>query len=146
MAASRSGIASLKQALAEKSRKKANPSDQKFKKLFSEAKRKRGVVSVPDAELRYLEGKFDLPLRSIKGFWSKSAGSRKCKCGRVSNAFDIVMTAARRKIHDRETLRNTLMGKRNIFESAKDGRIGECANCGRRIKLESYFTNAYMYA
>ena len=75
-----------------------------------------------------------------------AAGYARCACGRVPSALDLVATALRRRIHDRDTVRDTMLGLTNLVELADGGRAAECFSCGRRMISSSYWTHQYMYA
>lgn len=106
-----------------------------------------GVLDTPAEELRYIEGLLDLPMGHIEQFSIIPAtGHARCTCGRVPSALDLVATALRRRIHDRATVRETVLGLTNLVELADGGRAADCFSCGRRMLSSSYWTNAYMYA
>jgi hypothetical protein len=106
-----------------------------------------GVLDTPADELRYIEGLLGLPMGHIGRFSIiPAAGYARCTCGRVPSALDLVATALRRRIHDRDTVRDTLLGLTNLVELADGGRAGECFSCGRRMISSSYWTHQYMYA
>lgn len=107
----------------------------------------KGVLETPAEELRYIEGLLNLPMGHIERFnIIPAAGHDRCVCGRVPSALDLVATALRRRIHDRETVRETVLGLTNLVELAEGGRAAECFSCGRQMVSSSYWTNAYMYA
>lgn len=106
-----------------------------------------GVLDTPAEELRYIEGLLNLPMGHIERFSIIPApGHARCTCGRVPSALDLVTTALRRRIHDRDTVRETVLGMTNLVELAAGGRQADCFSCGRRMLSSSYWTNAYMYA
>ena len=143
-----SSLKILKERLAgEGFQQKAILSDSQMNELGNALGRNPRVLSTPPEELRYLEGLVDLPLGHLAYFKVIPAkGNERCKCGRTPSALDIVQTALARRLHDKSLVRDTLIGFKNIFESAKDGRNGECIRCGRPVVMESYWTNAYAYA
>lgn len=106
-----------------------------------------GVLDTPAEELRYIEGLLNLPMGHIGRFSIiPAAGYARCACGRVPSALDLVATALRRRIHDRDTVRETVLGLTNLVELADGGRAAECFSCGRRMVSSSYWTHRYMYA
>jgi hypothetical protein len=106
-----------------------------------------GVLDTPAEELRYIEGLLNLPMGHIERFSIiPAAGHARCTCGRVPSALDLVTTALRRRIHDRDTVRETMLGLTNLVELADGGRAAECFSCGRRMISSSYWTHQYMYA
>ena len=106
-----------------------------------------GVLDTPAEELRYIEGLLNLPMGHIQRFSIIPApGHARCSCGRLPSALDLVTTALRRRIHDRDTVRETVLGMTNLVELAAGGRQADCFSCGRRMLSSSYWTNAYMYA
>jgi hypothetical protein len=106
-----------------------------------------GIVDTPAEELRYIEGLLGLPYGHLPRFRVLPAeGYGRCACGRTLTALDLVHTALRKRIHDRELMRDTLIGFSNLIELAEDGRAAECFNCGRATLSSSYWTHAYMYA
>lgn len=122
-------------------------SDEQMARAIALLDQNERALETPELELRYLEGLLDLPLGFIRMFKIvPAAGYEKCGCGRVPSALDIVYTAYAKRIHERSLIRDTLLGFRNTFEFAEDGRVGECFACGRRIVAASYWTDAYMYA
>jgi hypothetical protein len=107
----------------------------------------RGVIDTPPEELRYIEGLLNLPMGHIERFSIIPApGYAQCACGRVPSALDLVATALRRRIHDRDTVRDTLLGLTNLVELADGGRAADCVACGRAMLSSSYWTSRYMYA
>jgi hypothetical protein len=106
-----------------------------------------GALDTPPEELRYIEGLLDLPLGHIHSFRIvPKPGFEACGCGRTPSALDLVAFAYRRRVHERDLIRDTLLGLENLFELAEDGRVGECIRCGRRLESAVYWTNAYAYA
>ena len=106
-----------------------------------------GILDTPAEELRYIEGLLNLPMDHIKRFSIiPAAGYARCACGRGPSALDLVATALRQRIHDRDTVRETLLGLTNLVELAEGGRTAECFSCGRRTVSSSYWTHQYMYA
>jgi hypothetical protein len=106
-----------------------------------------GVVDTPADELRYIEGLLNLPLGHIDHFKIIPAkGSERCACGRTPSALDVVHTALRKRIHDKEIIRDALIGFSNLVELSENGRTAECFNCGRLIVSRSYWTHRYLYA
>jgi hypothetical protein len=106
-----------------------------------------GVLDTPAEELRYIEGLLALPMGHIERFSIiPASGHDRCACGRVPSALDLVATALRRRIHDRDTVRETVLGLTNLVELADGGRAADCFSCGRRLVSRSYWTNRYMYA
>lgn len=106
-----------------------------------------GIVETPAEELRYIEGLLGLPYGHLPRFRVLPAeGYERCACGRTPTALDLVQTAVRKRIHDRDLIRDTLIGFSNLIELAEDGRAAECLNCGRATLSASYWTHAYMYA
>ena len=105
-------------------------------------------IDTPADELRYIEGLLNLPTgphRAVQGI-IPATGHARCACGRVPSALDLVATALRRRIHDRDTVRETVLGLTNLVELADGGRAADCFSCGRRMLSSSYWTNGYMYA
>jgi hypothetical protein len=106
-----------------------------------------GIVDTPTEELRYIEGLLNLPLGYVGQFRVVPAeGHEQCVCGRTPSALDIIYTALRKRIHDKELMRDTLIGFSNIIELSENGRTAECFNCSRLISSRSYWTRRYMYA
>lgn len=106
-----------------------------------------GVLDTPPEELRYIEGLLGLPLGHLRRFRVIAApGYEQCRCGRTPSALDIVATAVRNRIHEKDLMRDTLIGFANLFELAQDGRMGECVQCARPMLSGSYWTSGYMYA
>ncbi len=62
------------------------------------------------------------------------------------SALDLVATALRRRVHDRDLVRDTLLGLTNLVELADGGRAADCFSCGRAMLSSSYWTHGYMYA
>ena len=126
---------------------KAIVSDDKMSALSKAFNSQKGVISTPQDELRYIEGLFELPFGYIKEFnVIPKSGNGLCKCGRVLSALDIVYPAVKKRIHDKNLMRDALIGLENIVEIAKDGRQGECISCGRTAIMAGYWTHRYMYA
>jgi hypothetical protein len=109
--------------------------------------REEGILDTPAEELRYIEGLLNLPMGHIERFSIvPAAGHGRCVCGRVPSALDLVATALRRRIHDRDVVRDTLLGLANLVELADGGRAADCFSCGRAMLSSSYWTHGYMYA
>lgn len=126
---------------------KAIVSDEKMKAMSKAFNSQKGVISTPQDELRYIEGLLELPFGHIKEFnVIPKNGQGLCKCGRTLTALDIVYPAVKRRIHDKNLMRDALIGFENLVEIAKDGRQGECVACGRVVIMGGYWTHAYMYA
>lgn len=126
---------------------KAIVSDEKMEMLSKAFNSQKGVVSTPPDELRYIEGLLELPFGYIKEFnVIPRSGRKSCKCGRILTALDIVYPAVKRRVHDKNLMRDTLIGFENLVEIAKDGRQGECVSCGRLAIMGGYWTHGYMYA
>jgi hypothetical protein len=126
---------------------KAIVSDEEMAIASEAFHREEGILDTPDDELRYIEGLLNLPLGHLERFSIIPAeGYARCACGRVPSALDLVATALRRRIHDRDLVRETLLGLTNMVELSEGGRAGECFACGRRMLSSSYWTHAYMYA
>jgi hypothetical protein len=126
---------------------KAIVSDEEMATATAAFHAEQGIVDTPPEELRYIEGLLNLPLGHIERFSIIPApGYAQCACGRVPSALDLVATALRRRIHDRDTVRDTLLGLTNLVELADGGRAAECVSCGRAMVSSSYWTSAYMYA
>jgi hypothetical protein len=106
-----------------------------------------GVVETPPEELRYIEGLLRLPLGHLDQFKIvPGKGYEVCACGRTPTALDIVSHALKKRIHDVETIRDTLIGFTNLVEFSEGGRAAECFDCGRASLSGSYWTHAYLYA
>ena len=106
-----------------------------------------GALETPPEELRYIEGLLDLPLGHVQGFWMvPKPGFETCACGRTPSALDLVAFAYRHRVHDRELIRDTVLGLENLFELADEGRVGECIRCGRRLESGAYWKVGYAYA
>jgi hypothetical protein len=104
-------------------------------------------IDTPEPELRYIEGLLSLPFGFFEQFSVIPAeGAEQCACGRVPSALDLVVTALKKRIHDRELIRDTLIGFAPLFEFADDGRRADCITCGRQIVFGGYWTRRYMYA
>src|SRR5580765_6592541 len=89
-----------------------------------------GVIDTPAEELRYIEGLLSLPMGYVERFSIiPASGYSRCACGRVPSALDLVATALRRRIHDREMVRETVLGLTNLVELADGGRAAECFSC-----------------
>jgi hypothetical protein len=126
---------------------KAVVSDEEMEMATRAFNEQPGVLDTPTDELRYIEGLLNLPLRFIDQFKIiPVAGYEKCACGRTPSALDITYTAIQKRIHDKEMIRDTLIGFSNLVELADEGRTFECFNCGRPIRSSSYWTSGYMYA
>jgi hypothetical protein len=109
--------------------------------------REEGVLDTPAEELRYIEGLLNLPMGHLERFSIvPAAGYARCACGRVLSALDLVATALRRRVHDRDLVRDTLLGLTNLVELADGGRAADCFSCGRAVLSSSYWTHGYMYA
>lgn len=128
-------------------KQKAIVSDDEMKQMCVAFDAQKGVVSTPEAELRYIEGLMDLPIGYIPEFKVLPAeGHEKCECGRVPSALDLVSTALKHKIHDKSLMRDTFIGFHNLVEMAQTGRAGECIACGRPTLFAGYRKQDYMYA
>jgi hypothetical protein len=126
---------------------KAVISDQEMALASESFDSEEGVTDTPTDELRYIEGLLDLPLGHIDHFKIILAkGSERCACGRTPSALDVVYTALKKRIHDRDIMRDALIGFSNLIELSENGRVAECFNCGRLIVSRSYWTSRYMYA
>jgi hypothetical protein len=141
-------LATFKEGLRRKGfEKKAVISDEEMEMATRAFADEEGVLDTPADELRYIEGLLNLPLGFIDQFkFIPAAGYERCACGRTPSALDITYTAMKRRIHDKETIRDILIGFSNLVELADDGRTGECFNCGRLIQSRGYWTRRYMYA
>jgi hypothetical protein len=127
--------------------KKAIVSDATMKQFVDAFEALPGVLATPNDELRYMEGLLELPLGFVKQFSVvPAAGYERCKCGRVPSALEIVSAAVRLRIHDKQLMRDTIIGFQNLVEIAKDGRQGDCLSCGRTMIMGGYWTHHYMYA
>jgi len=127
--------------------KKAHLSDDEMGMLLQLLNKDKRALDTSDIELRYIEGLLHLPLGYINSFRViPKPGFEKCNCGRSPSALDIVHYAYSRQLHNRELIRDTIIGFSNIFEFSDDGRIGECISCGRPVTMFSYWTNGYAYA
>jgi hypothetical protein len=106
-----------------------------------------GVVDTPVDELHYMEGLFHLPLGHLEYFRViPDEGFAVCACGRHTSALDVVHTAYARRIHDRELIRDALLGFENILELSDSGRQGDCYRCGRKVIMRGYYKRGYAYA
>jgi hypothetical protein len=141
-------LATFKEGLRQKGfEQKAVISDEEMETARRTFEDEQGVLETPAGELRYIEGLLNLPLGFIDQFKIiPVAGYERCACGRTPSALDITYTAMNKRIHGKETIRDTLIGFSNIVELGEDGRTAECFNCGRPIRSRSYWTNRYMYA
>jgi hypothetical protein len=102
----------------------------------------------PPEELRYLEGLLNLPLYFMTEFgFIPANGYELCECGRTPTALDVVQTALKEGIHSKALVRNTILGRENVFELADAGRQAECISCARQFIVEIYHHKRnYMYA
>ena len=126
---------------------KAVISDQEMALAKKSFDSEEGVVDTPADELRYIEGLLNLPLGHIDQFKIiPEKGSERCACGRTPSALDVVHTALRKRIHDKEIIRDALIGFSNLVELSENGRAADCFNCGRLIVSRSYWTHRYLYA
>ena len=141
-------LATFKEGLRRKGfGQKAVISDEEMEAAQRAFEDEQGVLDTPADELRYIEGLLNLPLGFIDQFKIiPAAGHERCACGRTPSALDITYTAIKKRIHDKETIRDTVIGFSNLVELADDGRTGECFNCGRLIQSRGYWTRRYMYA
>ncbi len=141
-------IADLKEALKGQGfHRKAILSDGQMRDARELLDATDGALDTPAEELRYIEGLLNLPLGHLRQFRILPApGYERCGCGRVPSALDITVTAVRGRIHEKELMRDTLLGFANLFEMAQDGRMADCFACGRQMLSSSYWTHAYMYA
>lgn len=104
-------------------------------------------IDTPPDELRFIEGRLDLPMGHLDHFRITTADGRTaCECGRTTTALDIVSTALVRRTHPYGLVRDALIGFRNTVEFAETGRQGECYACGRAVLASSYWTHSYLYA
>lgn len=104
-------------------------------------------IDTPPDELRFIEGRLDLPMGHLEHFRITAADGRTtCDCGRTTTALDIVSTALVNRTHPFDLMRDALLGFRNILEFADKGRQGDCYACGRAVLASSYWTHGYMYA
>lgn len=104
-------------------------------------------IDTPPDELRFIEGRLDLPMGYLGHFRITTADGRTtCECGRATTALDIVSTALVNRTHPHDLIRDALIGLRNTLEFADRGRQGECYACGRAVLASSYWTHSYMYA
>jgi hypothetical protein len=104
-------------------------------------------IDTPPDELRFIEGRLDLPMGHLDYFRITTADGRTaCECGRTTTALDIVSTALVRRTHPYSLMRDALIGLRNTIEFAEKGRQGECYVCGRAVLASSYWTHSYLYA
>jgi hypothetical protein len=127
--------------------KKAILDDEEMAHVIQLLDRDKRALDTPPPELRYIEGLLNLPLGYLESFKViPKPGHEKCQCGRVPSALDIVSFAFSRHIHQRELLRDTLLGVSNMLEIAEEGRAGECYHCGRTLIMFSYWTTGYAYA
>jgi hypothetical protein len=126
---------------------KAILSDEDMKRLINILNDRSDVADTPNDELRYLEGMFHIPFGHIEYFRViPDERTRVCACGRRPTALDIVNTAYVKRIHERDTIRDSLLGFHNIFELSEEGRRGDCFRCGRVVFLGGYFKQGYAYA
>src|SRR5262249_36514848 len=85
-------------------------------------------------------GLFNLPLGHLGGFYMiPRRGYEKCKCGRTPSALDVVYFALTKHIHQRELIRDTLIGFANVFEMANEVRGFQCHDCARPLYSEGYW-------
>ena len=52
----------------------------------------------------------------------------------------------KRRIHDKELIRDALLGLSNLFEISEGGRDAECYACGRALTFAIYYKKGCMYA
>lgn len=96
-------------------------------------------IATPADELRYMEGLLGLPLGFIKEFLvTPKPGQETCACGRTPSALEIVAFAAKRGVHSKELIRDTIIGYQNILELAEGGRDAECLACARPVTFFTY--------
>ena len=143
----RMSLVELKERLhAQGFEQKAIVSDEEMELAQESFNSQEDVMDTPAEELRYIEGLPNLPFGHIEEFKILPAkGSESCACGRIPSALDVVYTALNKRIHDREVIRDTLIGFSNLIELSENGRTAECYNCGL-ISSRSYWTRRYMYA
>lgn len=126
---------------------KAILSDNQMRMVSDTIKNSKRLTYTPEEELRHIEGLLELPFRHLEEFVViPKRGSEKCRCGRTPSALEVVQAAVKRRIHSKRLMRDTLLGIRNIFEIAEDGRQGKCISCGRPKNIASYLTGGYAYA
>lgn len=126
---------------------KAVVSDEEMELARESFNSQEGAIDTPAEELRYIEGLLNLPFGYIEQFKILPAkGSERCACGRIPSALDIVYTAVKKRIHDKDVIRDTLIGFSNLIELSENGRTAECFNCARLISSRGYWTRRYMYA
>lgn len=122
-------------------------SDEEMSKLQRTLEAHSNTIAASSEELRFIEGLYNLPLGHLEYFKViPKPGYEQCQCGRVPTALDIVHYTWRNKIHDRELVRDTLLGVVNVFEFAENGRKAECYRCGRTVVMAGYFKQGYAYA
>jgi hypothetical protein len=126
--------------------RKAILSDSEFAGALERIEGDPRVLTTPAEELRYIEGLLTLPYGHLDLFNVIPKSGPTCECGRTMSALDIVAHAVTRRTHDRELLRDTLLGLSNVFEIAEDGRTADCFKCGRSVTAAHYYTRRYMYA
>ena len=128
-------------------RTKAFLSDERMAEVHQTLDESPKIADTPPDELRYIEGVMRLPMGHLDFFRITTLKDHAmCACGRETTALDIIETAVRREIHSFDMMRDTLIGFRNIFEFATDGRVAICYRCGRDVVAFSYWTNKYAYA
>jgi hypothetical protein len=126
---------------------KALVDDDEFRRVVRLLDEQPDVTDTPSEELRFIEGRLDLPMGHLDHFRITTTNGRGgCECGRVTTALDIVTTALVRQTHQYGLIRGALIGLRNTLEFADNGRQGECYACGRPVVAFSYWTNGYAYA
>jgi hypothetical protein len=125
---------------------KAILSDAEMERVGNLVRQDPRALETPDAELRYIEGLFGVPLGSIPSFLViPRSGHEQCSCGRTPSALDVVYYAVARQIHSRELMRDTMLGVTNVMEMSDDGRTTQCYSCGRAITFDTYYKKAYVY-
>lgn len=126
---------------------KAFVDDEAFGRITNLLDEQPGRVDTPPEELRFIEGRLDLPMGHLGYFRiTTPEGRTVCECGRTTTALDIVSTALAHRIHPHALMRDALIGFRNTLELAEEGRQGECYDCGRAVLASVYWTHRYMYA
>src|SRR5712692_4849735 len=75
-----------------------------------------GTTDTSAEEIRYIEGLVRLPFGHLPFFRVIPGDGAVCACGRRTTALDLVAHALNRQVHDRELVRETLLGLANTFE------------------------------